>query len=106
MDRRPSWFAIRHPLTPKRAAFAKVGAFVLPLFVWSVVSYVPFVWHPLVKVTDGGDSAFLQPDMRMDRAAFATENAALQSRGARPAVGEPANPIFLPAPHEVARALK
>jgi NitT/TauT family transport system permease protein len=104
MDSRPHWFGIRHPLTPSRAAAAKVGAFVLPLLVWSVVSYVPFVWHPLIKVTDRGDSAFLQADMRLDRAAFETENATLRSQGRRQANGVAANPIFLPAPHEVGRA--
>ena len=29
--------------------------FALPLLLWSLVSYVPFVWHPLVHVHDPGD---------------------------------------------------
>ena len=29
-------------------------SFVLPLLAWSAVSYVPFLWHPLVQVSDPG----------------------------------------------------
>ncbi len=105
MHARSSWFAIRHPLSPRRAAVAQVGAFVLPLAVWCVVSYVPFVWHPMVKVTDPGGSAFLRRDMLLERADFRKENDSLR-RGGRPAAsGVGANPIFLPAPHEVGRAI-
>ena len=38
-------------------------------------------------------------------AAFAAENAELTAQHGRPAVGELANPVFLPAPHAVVRAL-
>jgi NitT/TauT family transport system permease protein len=105
MERRPAWFAIRHPLTPPRAAAAKAGAFLLPLLAWCAVSYVPFVWHPMTRVTDKGDSAFLQTGMRIDRSQFAAENESLRSQRKRPASGERANPVFLPAPHEVGRAM-
>src|SRR5579862_8153243 len=83
---------------------AKIGAFVLPVFAWCVVSYVPFVWHPMMRVTDPGGSAFLTAGQQMDKADFADENASLAADGKPPAVGYPANPIFFPAPHEVARA--
>ena len=44
--------------------------------------------------------------MRMDKAAFDAEVAdAVATRSATPPEGVPANPIYLPAPHEVARAL-
>ena len=105
MEPRPSWFAIRRPLTPSRALAMKVGAFVLPLLVWCVVSYVPFVWHPMMKVTDAGGSSFLKTDMRLERAAFAAENASLTAQGKPEATGVRANPIFLPEPHQVGRAL-
>ena len=29
-----------------------VLSFIIPLAIWSVVSYVPFVYHPLVKVVE------------------------------------------------------
>src|SRR5687768_14599192 len=99
-----SWFDIRKDLTPGRSLALKAASFVLPVGLWCVVSYVPFVWHPMVRVTDPGGSAFLRPGMLTDRGDFAKENAALSAAGRAPAVGERANPVFLPAPHEVARA--
>ena len=45
-------------------------SFVLPILIWCVISYVPFVWHPQVLITDPGSVDYLQPGMRMDRARF------------------------------------
>jgi len=92
-------------LTPRQGLAAWVLSFVLPLGLWAVVSYVPFVWHPLMKVSSAGDSMVLQVGDRVDRADFEKENAGLKAEGKALAQGEPANPIFLPAPHEVAEAL-
>ena len=104
MRRRSSWFGIRSPLSSRRTAVVKVAGFVLPLAVWCVISYVPFVWHPMMQITSAGDSDFLQEGERLPRADFKTENASLISQGKAPATGFRANPIYLPAPHEVARA--
>ena len=41
-----------------------VLSFIIPLAVWSVVSYVPFVYHPLVKVVDAGGSMFASRAMK------------------------------------------
>jgi NitT/TauT family transport system permease protein len=87
-----------------------LAAFALPLLVWSIVSYVPFVWHPLVRVHDPGDSSvpgqysYLAAEQLVERAEFEQRNLELARAGKRLAQGEPANPIYLPAPHEVARA--
>jgi NitT/TauT family transport system permease protein len=77
---------------------------VLPLLVWAAISYVPFLWHPMIHITDPGSVSYLQPDMRMDRDDFAL--AVDEARAAGQAVprGYAANPIYLPAPHEVAKA--
>ncbi len=83
----------------------KAAAFLLPLAVWCLVSYCPYVWHPMVKVTDQGGSAFLRPGTLIEKPAFAEENGRLQTAGKPVAKGDPANPIFLPAPHEVGKAL-
>lgn len=102
---RHNWFAIRKPLTPAQGLTLKVLAFLIPLGLWCLVSYCPYVWHPMVKVTDGGESSFLGVDMLIDKQPFKEENARLIQEGKKPAVGLPANPIFLPAPHEVAMAM-
>ena len=102
---RRTWLAIREPLPPGRAAVVKVCGFLLPLGLWCVVSYCPFVWHPNVKITDPGDSDFLVEGQQLPKADFVAENAKLRKEGSLPAKGFAANPIFLPAPHEVAAAL-
>ncbi|MCL4101694.1 NitT/TauT family transport system permease protein [Fibrobacter sp. UWH9] len=80
-------------------------SFVIPLATWSVISYVPFVYHPLMRVVDAGDSMFCMPGDEIDRANFAEENKNLLESGAKPMTGVRANPAYLPAPHEVAKAL-
>jgi NitT/TauT family transport system permease protein len=82
-----------------------VLSFMVPILLWSAVSYVPWIWHPLVEVRDPGDVSWLKPGMRIEKAGFEKANRALADAEARPAVGVPANPVFLPAPHQVARAL-
>lgn len=98
---RSDLFAVRKEQPAKRAGALTVLAFVLPLLAWSIVSYVPFVWHPLVKVEQPGTVSYFTADMLVEREVFAAENAKAQT----PAVGTRANPIYLPAPHEVATAL-
>ena len=83
----------------------KLFSFLLPLAAWCVVSYVPFVWHPDVKITDPGDSEVLTEGQQLPKASFAAENEKLRREALKPAEGYAANPIFLPAPHEVARAV-
>jgi NitT/TauT family transport system permease protein len=98
------WFTVRAPLTPRRKLVLGIGSFLLPLVLWAAVSYVPFLWHPQVLVSQVGDVDYLEVGMRVDRAQFAEEVAAMQEAGKAPPQGTPANPVYLPAPHEVARA--
>jgi NitT/TauT family transport system permease protein len=104
VQRRSAWFTIRAPLSPYRATAMKLAAFLLPLATWCLVSYVPFIWHPMVLVTDAGGSETYEADQRLWRADFEQENSQLLAANQAPMTGVPANPIFLPAPHEVARA--
>lgn len=98
------------PYNPQRRLSRKqrfgfgVASFVLPLLLWSVVSYVPFVWHPQVQIVDAGGVSYFEPDMRTDRATFAEEVANMQAQGLPAPTGIAANPVYLPAPHEVATA--
>lgn len=99
-----AWFGIRTPLSRRRATLLKIGAFLLPLAVWCVVSYVPFVWHPLLRVTNVGDSALLTTDQLWPPDAVKQENDSLIAQHLKPATYVRANPVFLPAPHEVGKA--
>jgi NitT/TauT family transport system permease protein len=108
-SRRPL-LSVRRALHPRAQALAGVLAFLIPLAAWCLLSYIPFLWHPQVLVEDAGDTgvpgqyAFIAAGQRVDRDVFEGRNAELVSSGHRPARGERVNPIFLPAPHEVARA--
>ncbi len=92
-------------LSPRASAGFWAASFLMPLVLWCAVSYVPVLWHPMVRVIDPGESTWLTPGELLDRPAFAAENGELAARHARLAVGKVSNPVFLPAPHEVARAL-
>jgi NitT/TauT family transport system permease protein len=108
--RRSSWLVVRQPLQRRHAALVGTLAFLCPLLTWCAVSYVPFIWHPLVLITDPGDTQlagpydFLASGERVDRLAFNQRNQQLREAGRRLAQGTRSNPIFLPAPHEVGRA--
>jgi NitT/TauT family transport system permease protein len=100
-----SWFAVRRELSPRRQKLLGLGSFLLPLLIWCAVSYVPFIWHPMMMVSKPGDVDYFQVDMLVDKSVFKDEVANMQSAGKALPVGLPANPIYLPAPHAVAKAL-
>jgi NitT/TauT family transport system permease protein len=101
----PRWFNVRQDIPSRHRASLTVFAFILPLLLWSIVSYVPFIWHPMIKITEPGDIAWLQPGQLIDRNDFAAEVAHLRASGGKLPTGTRTNPIFLPAPHQVGRAL-
>jgi NitT/TauT family transport system permease protein len=103
--KRARWFTIRKELTPRQGAILWLASFLVPLALWSAVSYLPFLWHPLVDVTDPGSVDYFQVGMLVEKPVFADElRLAIQEKRAVPH-GTPANPIYLPPPHEVARAM-
>lgn len=91
--------------TPEGRKYFVVASFILPVLIWCFVSYVPFVWHPKVLVEETGGVDYFQVGMLVDKDEFAAERKEMQDKGAALPVGVPSNPIYLPAPHEVAKAL-
>ncbi len=45
-----SWFAVRRELPHSRRGVLTIASFVLPLALWCLVSYVPWIWHPDIKI--------------------------------------------------------
>ena len=102
---RSPWFAVRRDLSGGRTTFLTVLSFLVPLGLWCAISYVPGLWQPQMRVTSAGGSETFDLGMRVPKAQFSEENADLVAAGKAPAVGEPCNPVFLPAPHEVGKAM-
>ncbi len=100
-----SWFAVRRELSPRKRSVLGVGSFLLPLLIWCVVSYVPTVWHPMVLISEPGGVDYFQVDMLVNKQVFKDELVNMTSEHKALPVGEPANPVYLPAPHQVAQAL-
>lgn len=92
-------------LTPRTKLLFGLGSFLIPIFIWCAVSYLPFVWHPQVEITQSGNASFLQEGSRVDKHIFYQEAQNAVDTGAVPPQGKLVNPIYLPAPHEVALAL-
>lgn len=65
---------------------------------------MPFVCHPKVLILAQNDTVLLE-GKRYNPPMVERMNARAVSEGKTPAVGRPANPVFLPAPREVVRAL-
>lgn len=98
------WFAPRTVLSPERTRFLTVLSFLLPLLIWSVVSYTPFVWHPNIKIVEPGSVSYFKPEMQVKRVEFERELGKAQEADLALPTGYRANPVYLPAPHEVALA--
>ena len=98
------WFLVHAKLSRRARVVLAFASVLLPLALWSAVSYVPFIWHPDMLITDPGNVDYFQPGMRIDKADFASQVAQMKASGGAPPVGTLANPVYLPAPGEVAAA--
>ncbi len=98
------WFAPRVALSQKRTRVLTIISFILPLLIWSAVSYTPFIWHPKMKIVEPGDVSYFKENMLVDREVFDKEYLKVEEAGKALPTGKRANPIYLPAPHEVATA--
>jgi NitT/TauT family transport system permease protein len=77
---KPGWLRIRGTLSPRQHVTLGVLSFVVPMVLWTLVSYVPFIWHPMVRVVDAGDAAWFSAGELVDGDAFAEENARIRSQ--------------------------
>lgn len=96
---------VARELSPKSKLLLGLGSFLIPVLIWCAVSYLPFLWHPQVQITQSGSVPYFQVDSRVDKIVFYAEAQSAVNAGAKPPQGKLVNPIYLPAPHEVAKAL-
>ena len=92
-------------LSPQSKILLGFGSFLIPILIWCAVSYLPFIWHPQVQITNSGSVSFLQVGSRVDKSVFYAEAQNAVNTGTEPPQGNLVNPIYLPAPHQVATAL-
>jgi len=98
------WFAPRVAVPRNRARWLTLASFLLPLLVWSAVSYLPFVWHPVIDIDEPGDVSYFRAGMLVERDQFLIESDKVAAAGGALPTGTRANPVYLPAPHQVATA--
>ncbi|MDQ8180565.1 ABC transporter permease [Pelagicoccus sp. SDUM812005] len=94
------WFAIGKPLPSRQRSILTLCSFLIPLAVWSAVSYLPFVWHPDIKLTisaerEGISTIYTRGD-HLSKSFFPTFVAAVKAENAAVlaarAAGEPIAP--------------
>jgi NitT/TauT family transport system permease protein len=95
---------ILQPLSARSKLVIGIASFVLPVLLWSAVSYVPWLWHPQIMITDPGSVSYLEVGAHLPRAAFASEVADAKQENRAAPRGVPANPIYLPSPGQVLAA--
>src|SRR5688500_5541555 len=96
-------FAVRKEFNAQQRMVLSLLAFLLPLALWSLLSYTN-IWKPKIKIDDPGDVSYFLPGLQVDRAVFAKENGKMLAAHQKPATGFRSNPDYFPAPHQVARA--
>lgn len=96
-----TWFPVRKNLATKPRTMLSIISFAMPILIWCMVSYLPFLWHPMVLVEDKGGVSYFKTDMLVEKSVFETEKTKAIEKGLSEPIGKPANPIYLPAPHEV-----
>jgi NitT/TauT family transport system permease protein len=98
------WLGLKGELPERRRLTLGILSFVVPLAVWCFVSYLPFVWHPLTRVTDPGSVEYFVEGMEIPNAEFAKQFEKAIADQADLPKGVRVNPVYLPAPHEVLQA--
>ncbi|MGB8166261.1 MAG: ABC transporter permease [Chthoniobacteraceae bacterium] len=98
------WLGLKNELPHRRQFILTVLSFVVPFALWCAISYLPWLWHPLVRVTVPGDVDYFVEEMEVPRADFQSELEKVRATGGTLPEGYRVNPVYLPAPHKVARA--
>ena len=105
MSQSTQWFAVRQVLSNRQATTLTVLSFLLPILLWSLVSYVPFpVASQRSKSLNPARSAGSSPGC-WSTGRYSPSSSNWRRSSNWPCLeGIRANPIYLPAPHEVAIA--
>ena len=98
------WLGLKAELPERLRLILTALSFVVPLAVWCAVSYLPFFWHPLTRISDPGSVEYFVEGMEVPNAEFARQLQTTIAEDGDPPKGERVNPVYLPPPHDVLRA--
>jgi NitT/TauT family transport system permease protein len=98
------WLGLKQEPRKLSGLLLTAFSFIIPLVIWSVVSYVPWIWHPLIHVTNPGNVDYFSEGLDVRKADFYDELAKARAANEPLPQGYLVNPVYLPAPHKVARA--
>jgi len=98
------WLGLKRELPRRRRLLLAAMSFIIPLAAWCAISYVPWIWHPLIRVTDPGSVDYFSTGLDIPKTTFYQEEAKARAAGEALPQGYLVNPVYLPAPHRVARA--
>jgi NitT/TauT family transport system permease protein len=99
------WLGLKKELPPRRRLLLAILSFVVPLGLWAAVSYIPWLWHPLVHITSPGEVEYFAEDMDVKGAEFEEQVEKMRAAGQEGPEGYRVNPVYLPPPHKVFTAL-
>ena len=86
------WLGLKKELPRRRRLLLTVLSFIIPLGLWCAVSYIPWIWHPLVRVTSPGSVDYFSEGMDIPRATVYKEESAARAAGQEPPRGYLVNP--------------
>src|SRR5271155_5444124 len=101
MRRQSDLLGLKRDFSVRKSMALAILSFVVPLLSWAVVSYVPFIWHPDVYITNPGAVDSYSAGIDVPYADFAQQNSEAVAHGLTPAQGYRTNPVYLPPPHAV-----
>jgi NitT/TauT family transport system permease protein len=98
------WLGLKRELPPRLRFSLTLLSFIVPLALWALISYVPALWHPLVRITAPGEVDYFTEDMDVPVEEFNLQTEKMRAAGLTLPEGYRTNPMYLPAPHQVFRA--
>ena len=109
-ERFSSWASPRTELDKTSKRLLTAVSFLLPILLWCLVSYSPYIWHPQMEITSPGQVSYFREGSLVDKEVFEIERNKILEKTPEATVeqlpqGIPSNPVYLPAPHEVMTAM-
>ncbi len=77
----------------KNKLLLSLCSFLIPILLWCAVSYLPFIWHPQVQITNSGSVSYFQVGSRVEKSVFYSEAQNAVDHHSAPPQGILVNPI-------------